>query len=815
MSLRVWLPLLSDAHNQGASDIIPTVMGTGITYTAGKLGNAATFPNNCASCIHMPGLKLQVLSWCCWFKCTGEGSATSQRMLSEGRDTGSVGTNIWLSKAGTTLYWSAHKVTGSTTVTLNTWHHVTLTCDGHKVHLYLDGKEIGTGTAYSEDSDYAQSNDRFVIGKMAYSYTSGGNYFPFCGQINDVRIYDHCLSAAEIKEIAQGLVLHYKLDNNGLGGKNLLQNSNFIVEATKDTPASGVPSSMPFTEDLQQLVGKTFTLSYEVYTPGARKNGVNGGSLNNRFGCHLTLKYTPSGGSQTTVYPCAAYLTTTVNERNQRLVQTYTVPSNCTINHFGISVQPYAQPADDNDAVWRLGKIKLEYGNKATSYSPALEDYGWPNDIIEDSSGYGHHGSTFNEVEIASDSARYESCTHLVAGNSMINCGRGGMVTDSITVNIWIKASGWNNPVSCTEGGGWNFEANNGYFRFPVYIQSVGYKYMNTTKHTTAQIANNQWHMLTGVYDRLGQKIHVYVDGEIDSTADTGSSNPIAYHASNVVWIGGEATGSATAGSNGMAGYFSDFRIYATALSAYDILELYHTSAKIDNLGGIHAFEVTENDNNKVTKTGLLESANICEMDGLSYLKYDPNVYIEPDGSCWVRIYHHNNPGAGSFSSTDDFAHSVYIDENRWFNVEVCDHIDKWEFMVKGRFTEDGDDWKLRWIQDVNPMTAAYADVAAANVTKITGNGYDAYTSSWGGLYAKKGSAYLTTNNGNSGNWWGAVGSYSVYQSGIPGWGPSGTVTTTGFNDLYVRIDNLGNDSPTQAKTTKNNLWVGHSFIEK
>jgi hypothetical protein len=135
--------------------------------------------------------------------------------------------------------------------------------------------------------------------------------------------------------------------------------------------------------------------------------------------------------------------------------------------------------------------------------------------------------------------------------------------------------------------------------------------------------------------------------------------------------------------------------------------------------------------------------------------------------------------------------------------------------MMKGRFTKDGDDWKLRWIQDVNPMTAVYADVAADNVTKITGNGYDAYKSSWGGLYAKKGSAYLTTNNGNSGNWWGAVGSYSVYEGGIPGWGPSTTVTTTGFNDLYVRIDNLGNGSPIQAKTTKNNLWVGHSFIEK
>ena len=47
----------------------------------------------------------------------------------------------------------------------------------------------------------------------------------------------------------------------------------------------------------------------------------------------------------------------------------------------------------------------------------------------------------------------------------------------SIVVNAqneeYIKGS--SNPISCTEGGGWNFESSNG-IRFPIYISGVGYK---------------------------------------------------------------------------------------------------------------------------------------------------------------------------------------------------------------------------------------------------------------------------------------------------------------------------------------------------
>ena len=136
--------------------------------------------------------------------------------------------------------------------------------------------------------------------------------------------------------------------------------------------------------------------------------------------------------------------------------------------------------------------------------------------------------------------------------------------------------------------------------------------------------------------------------------------------------------------------------------------------------------------------------------------------------------------------------------------------------MVKGKTTSAATEWKIRWIQTTNPMSAVYADVSSSKVTKVTTDGYSSSPSSWGGLYANKGSkTYLSTNNGSSTSWWGAVGAYSAYQGGIPGWSTTTqTVTTTGYNELYVRIDNVTIEDAEITKFKKSNIIISNCFIE-
>ena len=86
-------------------------------------------------------------------------------------------------------------------------------------------------------------------------------------------------------------------------------------------------------------------------------------------------------------------------------------------------------------------------------------------------------------------------------------------------------------------------------------------------------------------------------------------------------------------------------------------------------------------------------------------------------------------------------------------------------------------------------MTAAYADVAAASITKITTSGYVTPATNFGGLYKANNKSYILCSDGTASDYWCDIGGWTAYQGGIPGYNQK--VITTGYIDLYLRIDNL------------------------
>lgn len=776
MSLRLWAPLAGDLRQIGASNAVLTNDGATVDNN-GKIGKCYAFANthiivDSTDIQDILSSTTQPFSMACWIYLNSD---ETDRVIIFGNYSANPFVN-WelaangtqrLCAGGTSNYTNKYN---STAVPKTTWTHIAVTYDGNVTTFYQNGILTNTPQTGANTLTTKTANSRFYLGSDVRNDATR-----LKGKLNDFRFYDHCLSAAEVHEIAQGLVLHYKLDD---------PNPNLLLSTPKSyTPNSYCGYQLNFTENL--VSGQTYTLQlWDVLVEHSAKTAAEMNLCAYWGGGSVVLKNFNGASNFEILRDHYAY--------SSHLVATFTISSSQASGNGATNAwfNMYNSVGWVNGTVnMHIGAWKLEKGNIATPWTP--------NNIAEitDSSGYEHHGTASGTISLSSDTARYSYSTVFNGSNTKIQVPN--LTPSELTISFWMKrnANTGTRQFMYTAWSGITCELQtNGTPTFAVY--RTNYPTITGTAITT----DSGWVHYCATFDTInGSKL--YQNGVLKSSNN--NVTPIAYSIST------NYIGYYNTYYNGL---MSDFRIYCTALSADDVLQLYHTSAKIDNKHKIHSFEFNENSQDKITKTGQLQGSALTEFNGMSYLKYDSNLYIEPDGSCWVRVFHHNNPGAGSFSSGNDFAHSVYIDENRWFNVELANYLDKWEIMVKGKFTATSDEWKLRWIQQYNPMTATYENVAVANITKIT-NGYSSSPTSWGGLYFKNGSTYLCANNGTNGNWWGAVGSYSVYQNGIPGWGPSGTITTTGFNDVYLRIDNVTFTTPT-AKNTKNKIWAGSEFIE-
>lgn len=137
------------------------------------------------------------------------------------------------------------------------------------------------------------------------------------------------------------------------------------------------------------------------------------------------------------------------------------------------------------------------------------------------------------------------------------------------------------------------------------------------------------------------------------------------------------------------------------------------------------------------------------------------------------------------FSSSDSFATGVYKNDEMWFDFTRCKELSSFEFLYIQQSTKGGAYTRYRWVQSKSPFVATYEDVAPNAVTRITTTGYT--DGGYGGMYKLGSNTYFVVANSNKGNWFGAAGSWSHHQGGIPGY--PNTVVTTGNVRVFVRID--------------------------
>lgn len=560
MSLQVWLPLNGNLNNQGLSEV--TVTNSGATVASnGKIGSCYLVNSDkriSFSSYPWMTMKPQYNFSCFfWVKGTTTGwlfacSAWEFRLRSD---------YIQVHLAGTGQYPARYTATFDS----NTWYHLGFTWNGieGRLRLYLNG-------------DLVASSD--VPSTASYDIASTFN-IPYDGPryINDFRLYDHCLSSKEVKEISKGLICHYKLNNNGFGNPNLINTDNPLKAGgrTVVTDKKLIISAIDTTADTYFTINLAEAIQADVeYTLSCDVEDMN---------CNTNWNFPLFAQGN----PISKILVISPNTSKASI--TFTVPTGSsyvgkTIIFMDDGGRPSTNPNDIT-----LSNFKLEKGSVATQWCPHTSDFKYSvlglNSLVEyDSSGYRYDGTLSESLSLASDSPRYGECYYFNSTSKRITLPSIDMTgfANSFSISWWGKAPSYSSLMY------WGFSNGN---RLNYYDG----KYCNTgdgssnpyyKPNTTATIeipSVNVWHHFVMVGDGSTNKL--YMDGALYGVAKTYKG----ITGSTIVINGWDS--STQYKTNG---YVSDFRIYSTALSASDIKELYNTSASVDKNGNMYAYEFKE-----------------------------------------------------------------------------------------------------------------------------------------------------------------------------------------------------------------------------
>lgn len=591
MALQVWLPLTKDLRQQGLASAYKVGSNTATLTTGGKFGGCYNFTattgsgmllNNDVTTFMNTYINNHSWSLCAWIKNSVDNGDTCVIALTYGLLLyGGSSTAVKLYNSARTITCTSSVGTGD-----NQWHHLVATynVDTNAIKIYVDGINTGSAT-YTSGYTYASSwTNGLFIGRDPNNSTANAHYF-YQGQINDVRIYDHCLSLMEVKELSKGLVLHYPLDRNTTYTSLIDKTANYNIYNNFSVTASLVATGenylgspvrrLSMTPDSSHLSNfqtalgshgvynwrRTFTASTKYvfwiyYKPVSHMDVRVGGTASNINGwTEIPPKAVGDGW-----YVVGQYRNGSVAEDK-------------TDNIFVSFYSPTAETGTP---------IQIDFAcptlvQGLTEIQPSI-NYG-DNSIVYDCSGYCNNATIINTLHTAIDTPKYQASTQFDTTSTKIKLPSMNFtgMANSYTFVWWqYNINTGNMPWGFSDGNRLNC-----YHTSPL-CWNTGDGSNNQFKDGSTTIApatvQNAWHHMAITGDGTSTKL--YIDGVYRGTATT-------YKAltGTQIYISGWDT-STSYTFNGSKE--CDFRIYATALSADDVKSLYQNCATIGSDGTIY-----------------------------------------------------------------------------------------------------------------------------------------------------------------------------------------------------------------------------------
>ena len=576
MSLQVWLPLNGNLENQGLSEYDIITLGT-ISWVDGKLCSSAMKAGTGSQVVN--GLQINTnfkdllngdYSVSVWIKPYGNHVHYNGTILSSGNwnttnKRWAFGVNQDNTKVDVLGF--NYNTYIDCAVPVNEWTNIICTCGSDRIiKLYKNGEYIGQRDG---SNDPAIDSDAEVTCVGRETYASG--YFSFNGAIQDLRLYDHALSTKEVKELSKGLVLHYKLSNEGLG-ENLAHNTyNLSPSVTQQVEYKAYNVGV-----LDVTNGETVTVSFDLDMTVA-----TGGS-----GYLLVYNTNEKGPHQISGKNSLEGRTLVVGEDlHERLSVTTTISnrSSSEIKKDNDFVEFYSNYSTENEI--HISNIKVERGTIATPWLPnpsdteyAFLDY---NDTAEyDHSGFGNDGTKTN-ITTDLDTPRYSTSYFFDGDTSVITVPYDATAWQTnFTLNLWFKKHELGSKnYETLFGGPSGFEMDTRANNATTLSLYMAYP---RGGNVYSPFNFDEWYMVTLVND--GTNELYYINGELVKTIEKKAMPTGNYFLG--AWQ--------TATKQNFKGWMSDFRIYATPLSEKDIKELYTVGTAFDKQGRVMTYEVVE-----------------------------------------------------------------------------------------------------------------------------------------------------------------------------------------------------------------------------
>lgn len=570
--------------------------GTSV-YDQGKLGKCRSFVGNgYLQLSNAFGIESgKDFSCCYWIK------EISNNILSKFRVVYQCG-NLIIGHYGNKF--DIYSITGNTldlTYVCDTteWVHCCMTyqSSNNTVTIYINGVKCSTSQPKNLTG---LSGTTALIGKRS------SETYLFEGYLNDFRIYNTCLSPRQVKEISEGLVCHYPLGevDGKIGGRNLIKNGKGNVKAGffKNFPTvtdeygeftlkskktyKGIILDGFVYECRDYPVGEKYTWSYDImYTAWNFPTGSNRGEL------WMGQRYVnaPSGETATGAWRGVTQHNLPVVGQNgcelnkwYHVKQTVTIPQQASSNVGQQGIISFYNSNANVEASFtaRIKNVKFEKSSTATSWTPAPEDdASFYDNVIYDTSGYCNNGSVTDSTcpTWSSDTPRYKG-SYVFNGNKQVIDTPNVFHQEDITISFWFKRLKDTNTrqflFTIWEGFSCELTADD----IPLFRIATDVSHAVDALSDKKITVNDGWTHFCGVY-KNGEYSKIYINGQLKKSVSSASKIYWNIHSSKI--------GIYNSLNTYYNGQISDVRIYATALSDSDILELYQSSASVDNNGNL------------------------------------------------------------------------------------------------------------------------------------------------------------------------------------------------------------------------------------